>query len=278
MGSTLKDQLNYFDEFKDWYLKIIRSFNFSYEKDCEARNYLSEILHLKPYLYDLEQVLFSFKRSLYSKPNILIYGCGPSLEKTVEYLIKHKGVVFFNNFTNIAADGAAVLLKEKAIPIRAIFSDLDGITQNEFNYACFNIIHAHGDNIGKLIAFKEPIIKFEKIIGTTQVEPVENVLNPGGFTDGDRILFFLNKLINSSSKLFLIGMDFKNIIGKYSKLSLKRNQEGSIMKKKKLKFAVELIEWFSTRIKNQVFIVNSEEISPKLNYLQLDDFMQYWNY
>ncbi|MHA1913251.1 MAG: 6-hydroxymethylpterin diphosphokinase MptE-like protein [Promethearchaeota archaeon] len=275
MESPLKAQLNYFDEFKDWYLKILSSFNFSYERDCKARNYLSEILRLKPQSYDLEQVLILFKRVLHSKPSILIFGCGPSLENTVDYLLKHRGLVFFKNFINIAADGAAVFLKEKSIPITAIFSDLDGITQEEFNYAHFNIIHAHGDNIKKIKAFKETIIKFDKIIGTTQVEPLEDVLNPGGFTDGDRILFFLHKLISSSQKLFLIGMDFKNIVGKYSKLSFKRNEEANIIKKKKLKVAVELIEWISARIENKMFVVNSEKVSYKLDYLQLDDFMQY---
>ncbi|MHA2399897.1 MAG: 6-hydroxymethylpterin diphosphokinase MptE-like protein [Promethearchaeota archaeon] len=276
MESTLKAQLNNFDEFKVWYAKILSRFKFSYKRDCEARNYLAKILLSKSQIYDLEQILRLFKRTLHSKPNILIFGCGPSLENTVEYILKHKGLVFFKDFINIAADGAAVLLKEKSIPITAIFSDLDGITQEEFNYTHFNIIHAHGDNIEKIKVFKEDIIKFEKIIGTTQVEPIENVLNPGGFTDGDRILFFLHKLIYSSQKIFLIGMDFKNIVGKYSKLSLMQNEEASIIKKKKLKMAVELIEWVSTRIANQIFVINSEEVFHKLNYLHLDEFVQSW--
>jgi len=276
MESTLKAQLNNFDEFKVWYAKILSRFKFSYKRDCEARNYLAKILLSKSQIYDLEQNLVLFKRTLRSKPNILIFGCGPSLENTVEYIFKHKGLVFFKNFINIAADGAAVLLKEKSIPITAIFSDLDGITQEEFKYTQFNIIHAHGDNIEKIKAFKEDIIKFEKIIGTTQVEPIENVLNPGGFTDGDRILFFLHKLIYSSQKIFLIGMDFKNIVGKYSKLSIMQNEEASIIKKKKLEMAVELIEWVSTRIINQIFVINSEEVFHKLNYLYLDEFVQSW--
>ena len=68
---------------------------------------------------------------------------------------------------------------------------MDGITIKEFQYASFNIIHAHGDNIKNLKLFKNEIIKFKNIIGTTQVEPDRNLVNPGGFTDGDRILYFL---------------------------------------------------------------------------------------
>ncbi|MHA2185530.1 MAG: hypothetical protein ACXAAI_11070, partial [Promethearchaeota archaeon] len=121
MESTLKAQLNNFDEFKDWYVKILSRFNFSYERDREARNYLGKILNLKSKKYDLEQILRFFKSDLRSKSSILIFGCGPSLELTVEYMLKQKGLAFFKKFIIIAADGAAVLLMENSIPITAIF-------------------------------------------------------------------------------------------------------------------------------------------------------------
>ena len=150
------------------------------------------------------------------------------------------------------------LLNENVIPIK-----LDGITKEEFFYSEFLFIHAHGDNIEKLKSFKDEILIFKNIIGTTQVEPSENLINPGGFTDGDRILYFLRTLLEPKHQIFLIGMDFQNIIGKYSKLELYENQEGNAIKIKKLKFATDLIEWIMHLINNEIYFVNSKFISDK---------------
>jgi len=274
MISSLKNKLNFFEEFKEYYFKIINDFKFDYQEDCKARDYLSEIFIKKSDNWDLENVIKSLHRQIISKPEIIIYGCGPSLEETVDTILKKKGRLYFNRFINLAADGASVLLRKRHIKINAIFTDLDGITKREFNYANFNIIHAHGDNIDKLIQFEKNILRFQNIIGTTQVEPLENVLNPGGFTDGDRILYFIHKLIKPLQKLYFIGMDFDNIIGKYSKLNLKKNLEGTKRKIKKLRYGIELLEWIKTRIKNEVYVVNSNIFSDKFNNISVSDLLK----
>ncbi|MBY8989498.1 MAG: DUF115 domain-containing protein [Candidatus Lokiarchaeota archaeon] len=274
MVSNLKNKLNFFEEFKDYYFKIINDFKFDYQEDCKARDYLSEIFIKKNDNWDLENVIKSLNRQIISKPEIIIYGCGPSLEETVDTILKKKGRLYFNRFINLAADGASVLLRKRHIKINAIFTDLDGITKREFNYANFNIVHAHGDNIDKLIQFEKNMLRFQNIIGTTQVEPLENVLNPGGFTDGDRILYFIHKLIKPLQKLYFIGMDFDNIIGKYSKLNLKKNLKGTKSKIKKLRYGIELLEWIKTRIKNEVYVVNSNIFSDKFNYISVSDLLK----
>ena len=273
MDSNLKDDLNFFREFKDWYFKIMHDFNFDYKEDYRAREYLSKILDSKANEWHLDEILFSFQKRIHEKSNIFIYGCGPSLEETVNYIIEKLGISIFGKNINLAADGAAVFLKEKLIPVDAIFTDLDGITITEFNYPDFLIIHAHGDNLDKIKQFENEIINFHNVIGTTQVEPVSNIISPGGFTDGDRILFFLRSLMKPYQKLFLIGMDFKNIVGKYSKLNIEHNQEGSQVKKKKLTLAVELLEWVTPKIRNDIFFINSERISDKFKYITLDEYM-----
>lgn len=274
MYSTLKDKLNFFSEFKEWYFQIREAFNFDYQKDLESRDLLSRVFKKKTQQWRLDKILKFFNNMILFKPIILIYGCGPSLEDTVNKILKKKGNTFFDNFINLAADGASVLLKEKKIQIDAIFTDLDGITKNEFNYSTFNIIHAHGDNIEKIKQFENEIINFQNVIGTTQVEPTNNILNPGGFTDGDRILFFLRTLIQPDHKLFLIGMDFKNIVGRYSKLDFEHDQEGSHFKKKKLQFAVELIGWVQSKIRNDLFFVNSENVNNHFNYISIEEFFK----
>ena len=277
MGTTLKDRLNYFYEFKDWYFHIGEEFKFDYQKDLKSRDLLSRILKKKIPKWKLDTILKSFRNKILLKPEILIYGCGPSLEETVNIIIKKKGKAFFDKFTNIAADGASVLLRENNIQIDAIFTDLDGITRNEFNYSSFNIIHAHGDNIEKINQFENEIINFQNVIGTTQVEPLSNIISPGGFTDGDRILFFLRSLIKPFQKLFLIGMDFKDIVGKYSKLSLENNQLGGQIKIKKLDFAVKLMAWVRNKIVNDIYFVNSKHVNNQLKYISVEDFFKLVN-
>ena len=268
-----KEQLDFYFEFKDWYFKIINDFNFDYNKDYRARDYLSKVLDLKAKEWHLDEIIFSFQKRIQEKSNIFIYGCGPSLEVTVDYIIENLGMSIFGKSINLAADGAAVFLKEKLIPVDAIFTDLDGITSSEFNYPDFLIIHAHGDNIKKIRSFKQNIIKFQNLIGTTQVEPNKNVINPGGFTDGDRILFFLRTMLAPFNKLYLIGMDFKNIIGKYSKLNIKKDQEGSFIKQKKLRYAVELIKWIRNKIVNEFIFVNSQIRLNNFNNLSVEQFV-----
>lgn len=274
MVSKLKEQLDFYNDFKDWYFQIINDFKYSYQKDCEAREYLSKILLKKSQNWNLNKILRLFKNQISSKQAIIIYGCGPSLEKTVDVILEKEGLNFFDKFINLTADGSSILLREKRIKIDAIFTDLDGITKDEFHYAFFNIVHAHGDNIKYLKFFKKEILKFENIIGTTQAEPISNLINPGGFTDGDRILFFLRTLLSSLQKVFLIGMDFGTVIGKYSKLDIKTSQEASLNKIKKLNYAIELIKWLKKKIKNEISFINSEFLSKDFVNLSIEEFLK----
>ncbi|MFX1378140.1 MAG: 6-hydroxymethylpterin diphosphokinase MptE-like protein [Promethearchaeota archaeon] len=275
MDSKLKDLLDFYSEFENWYFQIIDDFKFSHQKDCEARDYLSFLLSKKNQNWNLNKVINLFREKLSSKKIILVYGCGPSLEPTIDIILKRKGLKYFSRFMNLTADGASVLLREKGIKIDAIFTDLDGITKNEFHFSIFNIVHAHGDNINRLKFFENEIIKFENIIGTTQVKPVANLINTGGFTDGDRILFFLRPLLSAFHKIFLIGMDFGARVGRYSKLGINESQMGNPEKIKKLNYAIQLIKWLKNKIKNEIYFVNSEYKSKDFINLSIEEFLKF---
>ncbi|MHA1724360.1 MAG: 6-hydroxymethylpterin diphosphokinase MptE-like protein [Promethearchaeota archaeon] len=257
IANKLWDSMNYYEEFLAWYIKIFRDFQFDSSKEMKGRDYLSRIMKLKENKWRTRRILHSFHDMLAKQQNIIIYGCGPTLEMTIKGLEAIDGMPLLKNTANLAADGAAIFLEEKNIPITAIFTDLDGITPKEFEFAQYIIVHAHGDNIDKLEQFKEAIINFHNIIGTTQIEPTENLVNPGGFTDGDRILFFLRPLLQSYHELFLIGMDFDDIIGRYSKPFFQTNQEAHPIKKKKLKYGLKLVEWVLKKMDNEIYFVNS---------------------
>ncbi|MHA1805934.1 MAG: 6-hydroxymethylpterin diphosphokinase MptE-like protein [Promethearchaeota archaeon] len=274
MPDEVWNSMNYFEEFHKWYLKIFRDFQFNSLKESKARDYLSQILKLKENRWRASKILHSFRNTLAERRNIIIYGCGPTLETTIKELDAIDGRYLLKDTVNLVADGAAVFLEEKDIPITAIFTDLDGITPKEFEFTKYIIVHAHADNIDKLEQFKEVILNFHDIIGTTQIEPSENLLNPGGFTDGDRILFFLRPLLQSYHELFLIGMDFNDIIGKYSKPYLQENQEAHPMKKKKLKYGLQLVRWISKRMENKIYFVNSMVKMREVKNISLDQFRE----
>jgi len=274
MKNSLKTQIESHIEFRAWYRKIVNDFNFDLQKDREARDLLSHILEKKPSSYNLEEILLSFKENIQKKEHICVYGCGPSLVESVDFILSNLGKSFFSNCVNLAADGAARLLNEKTIPIDGIITDLDGITKNDFSKAKFVIVHAHGDNNHLLERFKNAIINFTKIIGTTQAESTYNLVNPGGFTDGDRILAFIISFLLPHQELYLIGMDFNDIVGIYSKLNHEKNYLADPIKFKKLQYALQIIEWLIPKIKIPLYLINTTPISDKLNYLTLEAFKE----
>jgi len=274
MKNSLKTQIESHIEFRAWYRKIVNDFNFDLQKDREARDLLSHILEKKPSSYNLEEILLSFKENIQKKNHICVYGCGPSLEESVDFILSNLGKNFFSNCVNLAADGAARLLNERTIPVDGIITDLDGITKSDFSKAKFVIVHAHGNNTLLLERFKNTIINFTKIIGTTQAESTYNLVNPGGFTDGDRILAFIISFLLPQQELYLIGMDFNDIVGNYSKPNHEKNYLADPIKFKKLQYALQIIEWLIPKIKIPLYLINTKPISDKLNYLTLEAFKE----
>ena len=165
---------------------------------------------------------------------VLIIGAGPSLSKSLFYIKKCK------NVTKIVADGAVKALLEKNIKPDILVTDLDGDLESIKKIGRTEIpiiVHAHGDNYNKL----EIVKKFSNIFGTTQTAEFGKMKNFGGFTDGDRCVF-LAEFFNAK-KIILIGMDFGQEIGKYSKHKIINRK----IKIKKLKFGKSILEWFATK-------------------------------
>lgn len=159
-----------------WYRKILKDFGFKQEEDEKSAKYLNKFLE-KHCALNLDDLPHS--------NTAIVCGAGPSIEKHVKIVkkIKSKGIV-------IAADGATTaLLNEEIIP-DIIVTDLDGympdiIKANKLGSVV--VVHSHGDNLKKL---KKYLPKLKNIMGTTQSKPLKNVYNFGGFTDGDRAVFW----------------------------------------------------------------------------------------
>ena len=174
---------------------------------------------------------------------VFIIGAGPSLTRSLKYIKKSK------NVTKIVADGAVRALLEKNIKPDILVTDLDGDLKSIKKIGKTRIpiiVHAHGDNYEKL----EIVKKLKNVVGSTQTRKIGKIENFGGFTDGDRCVFLAEYF--NANKIVLIGMDFGQKIGKYSKHRIVNRK----IKIKKLKFGKKIVEWIGTKSKADLFSTN----------------------
>ncbi|QLH07622.1 6-hydroxymethylpterin diphosphokinase MptE-like protein [Nitrosopumilus ureiphilus] len=235
---------------KKKYSDILKEFNYSEKKDIESAIQLNSLLKKSN---TIQKII-----PLIEGKTVFVIGSGPSLSTAIPILRKYKIP------TKIAADSALKPLVENGIIPDIIITDLDGdestlkkIAKTESIF----VVHAHGDNIGKLQLAK----KFKNCIGTTQSKPFSKIQNFGGFTDGDRGVFLANHF--KAKKIILFGMDFGNRIGKFSNTK-KIERKTKMMKLKK---GESLLEWLSTITKSKLF-TTSKSIKgfKKISYKELD--------
>ena len=188
---------------------------------------------------------------------VFIIGAGPSLTKSLKYIKKSK------NVTKIVADGAVRALLEKNIKPDILVTDLDGDLKSieKIGKTMIPIIvHAHGDNYEKL----EIVKKLKNVVGSTQTRKIGKIENFGGFTDGDRCVFLAEYF--NASKIVLIGMDFGQKIGKYSKHRIINRK----IKIKKLKFGKKIVEWIGTKSKADLFSTNRIKGYKRIRMVDLE--------
>jgi uncharacterized Rossmann fold enzyme len=228
------------EEWFQWYDRINKLFNYDINEDQRATDILSGLISKRSIHTE------SIEKFIADKP-VLVFGAGPSLEENLNQLQKEK---LLEKFSIISANGATTaLLKVVELIPQFIVSDLDGNVEDQLKanrLGSIIVIHGHGDNINKL---KKYVPKFVNIIGTTQVKPTINVHNFGGFTDGDRAVFFAASM--KPSMIVLAGMDLGQKIGKYSKEKI-RSQEEKILK---LRICKELLEWLASNVEMPLYNV-----------------------
>ena len=120
-----------------------------------------------------------------------------------------------------------------------------------YNLGSYFTIHAHGDNISKIKKYPHHLIS--KTFGTTQTRSLHNVFNIGGFTDGDRALILAEYF--NPNEILLVGMDFGNIVGEYSKRNTPYNHPAPIKKRLKLEFADMIVKWVKETSKIKIKIL-----------------------
>ena len=253
-------------------------FHFDQKRDKKARDLLfsyRKSFPIEPLLREIEDEL----RKKQKTP--LFFGAGPNLETLVKKYL-HILLSQSGNFFIVSADGATNCLLKYDIMPDIVCSDLDGISLLQLEKVLginqglgikkergekipLFLIHAHGDNIDKLNEFSSILKRENRIIGTTQVKPKIPIINPGGFTDGDRGLYFCHYLCPINRPFWLFGYDFEGKIGKFSKNKFNQSVPLSKLKKKKLNFAKELIGFLQNKMKRKVIYIPDEEFKPQIN-------------
>ncbi|HSF00491.1 MAG TPA: 6-hydroxymethylpterin diphosphokinase MptE-like protein [Nitrososphaeraceae archaeon] len=179
---------------------------------------------------------------------VLAIGAGPNLDLCTSFIKKNR------SFVKIVADGAVKFLIENNIKPDIVVTDLDGdlrfLVKAE-KLGAIMVIHAHSDNVDLI---RKYIPKFRKIIGTTQVMPVEHVYNFGGFTDGDRCVFLAEEF--GAKDIVLVGMLFDASIGQYSKAIIDNVE----VKREKLQIAKRLLQVLAKNTKSNLFDTSKKPI------------------
>ena len=217
-----------------YYKEILDDFGFSREGDENSAKILDEILSEQGCLTldDLSQIVgFSDK--------YIVFGAGPSLK---EHIIQLKENYDLKDYVLVSVDGATTALIEERLAPDIVATDLDGNMDDILlaDLRGANIaVHAHGDNIEQVVRYTS---FFTNVIGTTQAQPVGNIYNFGGFTDGDRAIFLAVAL--GAREITLAGMDFGDIVTRYSRPNLSTDlAKADDFKKKKLQYAEKLTNW-----------------------------------
>ena len=238
-------------KFIDWfpyYQSIRLQFGYSTQKDQEAANMLSRMIKRKALATDILQ------KKIAGNP-VMVIGSGPGLEKNIKFIKRN------TKFVKIVANGAAQALIERNIKPNIVVTDLDSnpsFLQKAEKMGSTMVVHAHGDNINRL---KKLVPKFKHIIGSTQVMPVQNVYNFGGFTDGDRCVFLAEEF--GAREIVLVGMELSDNVGRYSKEVIVDIE----LKKKKMKAGKRLLEMLAKQSRSQLFDTSKRPIKGFTHFL-----------
>ncbi|KAF5071939.1 6-hydroxymethylpterin diphosphokinase MptE-like protein [Methanobacterium aggregans] len=228
-----------------WYKCILEAFGFDKNMDERSAETLNKILDKQKCLKPNEIPV---------KRKVIIFGAGPSLKRNLKEL-KNQDLT---DFTLISADGATTALREEDIIPDIIVTDLDGKIGDILHAnskGSVLLVHAHGNNLENIEKYV-PVLK--NVLGTTQSVPLEHVHDFGGFTDGDRCLFFAVE--RGAELIVLAGMDFGKIVTKYSRPDI-ASDEGAAdeVKELKLKYAKELVEWAAENENIEIVTISGGE-------------------
>lgn len=207
-----------FTEWEPVYEAVLADFGFDRAADERARDVFAEIMG------DAETSDTAHLDA--DGRTVAIAGAGPSLEVDAA-MARSADIV-------IAASSAADRLLAADVAVDCLVTDLDKAPDTAVDLALSGtpvLAHAHGDNVPAVREYG-PRLARGTVVPTTQAEPVDPVVNFGGFTDGDRAAFFADAL--AADRLVFPGWDFDD-------------PAVDARKRQKLAWAERLLAWLERR-------------------------------
>jgi 2-amino-4-hydroxy-6-hydroxymethyldihydropteridine diphosphokinase len=138
----------------------------------------------------------------------------------------------------VAADGATRACLEAGIVPSVIVTDLDGPVASEVEAngrGALVVVHAHGDNVA---ALERWVPEFPgELVGSWAGPPRDGLVDPGGFTDGDRAAYLAEDA--GASRILLWGFDLASV----------EETDAAVreVKRRKLRWAERLLEELAAR-------------------------------
>lgn len=211
--------------------RTITDLGFSLEKDYWAAQVAEALAADFDVFSALEDMM-----SIMQGSSATIVGAGPSCRKCVSAC---SGVV-------VVADGASRCCLDSGIVPDVVVTDLDGIDIDTLmklsTLGAYFVVHAHGDNIDKVISAL-PYLPRRRTVFSVQVPSFTRVICCIGFTDGDRAAGLA--LLLGASEINLVGFDFGDVIGPYSKTRSRSGLFATPVKIRKLYWARYLLRELS---------------------------------
>lgn len=215
-----------YEEWEQYYLKIVNEFGYSVAEDSRAAGILLELVGGMNTVKEPDMYMGETVRG---KRFVIL---GPCDMDRVELSGRIGQLLSAGRMLVTVGEGTKNALDAGLLP-SIVFTDLDGFPESDVaanERGATAIIHAHGDNIARLRTW---VPKFSgRIIPTCQCAPLPGISNWGGFTDGDRAFCALRHF--GAGEISLEAFDFKRPCGsKHVDIETK---------KRKLEWAERIIE------------------------------------
>ncbi len=175
---------------------------------------------------------------------VVVVGAGPSVRRLPKVRGELEGRVVY------AADGACEALLRVGIVPDVVVTDLDGRVEfllMAVEEGAVPVVHAHGDNVERLARWV-PVLADAGVLGTCQVDPpCRDVVNPGGFTDGDRAVVLAAR--RGARRVLTVGMDFGDLTTEFSRPGEGRGVfRADRIKRRKLRWGERIVRMVRERL------------------------------
>jgi uncharacterized Rossmann fold enzyme len=209
------------------YREIARSFGFSLDRERAAADRLVSLLPPEALAAPLERC-----RARIHGREAVVVGLGPGAGAPPLHLLPSGATAR----AVLAADGAAERCLASRIVPDLVVTDLDGPVASEVTAnarGSLVVVHAHADNVP---AIERWVPDFSgPLVGSWAGPPTLELIDVGGFTDGDRGAYLAEAL--GATRILLWGFDFEK--------TDEQTPDGQARKLRKLDFARESLSWLT---------------------------------